>query len=183
MHNHFDHLAKERANHRSKLIEKNSTQVHGWGVDLEPSKRPAYPKEKIPEAGTGAHYDDPVQQLTDVEIFKSVERPTLPPVVGTTCPPKGLSGAIRRFSYARYTENELKHWFLLMAADRVDVVEGILQDLAHGHVPNIWKEMGLSSELKYNKKNFFKKVAISGALIGIAAFALSKRRKTRRQLA
>ena len=35
--------------------------------------------------------------------------------------------------------------------DRVNVVEGIIEDISHGHVPNIPREMGLASEWRYNR--------------------------------
>ena len=38
------------------------------------------------------------------------------------------SGVIRRAAF-RYSENDLRHWLMLMGADRVNVVEGLGQDL------------------------------------------------------
>lgn len=32
-------------------------------------------------------------------------------------------------------ENDIRHWLLLFLADRINVVEGIGQDLMNGHVP------------------------------------------------
>lgn len=54
---------------------------------------------------------------------RSVEHTELPPVFGTTCPPRALSGALRKLAYARYSEGRAAHWLLLIAGDRVDVVE------------------------------------------------------------
>jgi len=74
------------------------------------------------------------------------------------------------------TESDIRRWLLLLAADRVQVVEGVVDDLAHGHVPNILGEMGIKSEWQYNKAGLAKKVAIAGA-IGAAAYFLLKRDK------
>jgi len=62
-----------------------------------------------------------------------------------------------------------------MAADRVNMVEDIVGDLAQGRVPNIPKEMGLKSELKYNAAGFATKVAI--AVVGTAALVTYLRRR------
>lgn len=43
------------------------------------------------------------------------------PVFGTAQPPRGVSGVMRRLAY-RIPEHHAKHWMLLLAADRVDVV-------------------------------------------------------------
>ena len=51
----------------------------------------------------------------------------------------------------RFSENDIRHWLLLLLADRVNVVEGILDDLAHGHVPNFFGEMGGPAEWKHNR--------------------------------
>jgi hypothetical protein len=77
-----------------------------------------------------------------------------------------LSGAIRDFGY-KFSEGRLARWLTLMFADRVNVVEDLVTDLAHGHVPNIPKEMGLRSELRYNREAFVRKTAIT---LGFAAF-------------
>ena len=58
----------------------------------------------------------------------------------------------------------------LIFADRVNVVEDVFSDLARGHVPNIPKEMGIKSELKYNPVGFARKATIAAvctvALVG-----------------
>jgi hypothetical protein len=74
------------------------------------------------------HSDDlPEQQPVRVEILHSTERPGLTPVFGTAVPPSGLSGVMRRRAF-RHSENDLRHWLMLLAADRVNVVEGLLED-------------------------------------------------------
>jgi hypothetical protein len=91
-------------------------------------------------------------------------------VFGTSTPPSGLSGVIRRGAF-KYSESHWFHWLMLMGADRIDVVEGIVQDLGRGKVPNIPAEMGAKAEWKHNKKGFVTKAAVTGAvLVGAIAF-------------
>ena len=71
----------------------------------------------------------------------------------------------------------------LILADRVNVVEGIINDLAHGHVPNIFAERGWNAEWKYNKKGVIKEALIGAALIaGMIAFSLKKKRRKAKAL-
>jgi hypothetical protein len=91
-------------------------------------------------------------------------------------PPSGLSGAMRDIAF-RYSENDLRHWMLLLGADRVNVIEGILDDLAHGHVPNLWREMGLGAEWRYNRAGFVRKAAIATVAIGAAVYLMRRRRR------
>jgi hypothetical protein len=132
--------------------------------------------DKAPDVGIETLYPDFEQQVPRNRVHKSTEHGKLTPVFGNACPPRGLSGKIRDFAY-NFSEGRLSHWILLMAADRVDVVEEILVDLAHLRIPNIPKEMGLKSELKYNRKGVAKKAAVIG--LGVLAFmVLSRRRRT-----
>jgi hypothetical protein len=64
-----------------------------------------------------------------------------------------------------------------MGADRIDVVEGVLDDLAHGKVPNVPAEMGIKSEWQHNKTGLATKVAVIAAVSGVAWFLLSRRGK------
>jgi hypothetical protein len=49
---------------------------------------------------------------------------------------------------------------MLMGADRINVVEGVVDDLSKGKIPNIPAEMGARSEWKHNKKGFVIKTAV-----------------------
>ena len=68
--------------------------ITGWGADLDPIARPAYPKERTPP-----RFINPPDQLEhqhpSVKVFHSTERPGLTPVYGTAQPPSGVSGMIR----------------------------------------------------------------------------------------
>lgn len=102
-------------------------RIEGWGADLDHENRPAYPKERRPPRLENVHWDQPEQQQPTVEIFVSTERPGITPVFGTSVPPSGLSGVIRRRAF-RHSENDVRHWLMLLFADRVNIVEGLMED-------------------------------------------------------
>ncbi len=62
--------------------KKDYSHIQGWGADLDPVNRPAYPKERIPARLKGIHWDHPEQQKQTVEILRSNERPDITPVFG-----------------------------------------------------------------------------------------------------
>ena len=104
-------------------------RIPGWGVDLDPKDRPAFPRERFDPGATGAHWDFPDRQPEKWPRERSVEHKFLTPVFGTSCPPTGLSGAIRKVAYRRYSEGRAAHWLLLLAADRVDAGESHLKSM------------------------------------------------------
>ena len=104
------------------------------------------------------------------EVLRSVEHPRQPAVFGTSAPPSGLSGIIRRRAF-KHSESEWSHWMMLLAADRVNVVEGFVQDLGRGRIPNIPAEMGIRSEIRHNPRGFAKKLAITASVVALAYFA------------
>jgi hypothetical protein len=81
-----------------------------------------------------------------------------------------LSGMIRRFAF-RYSESSYGHWLPLILADRINVVEGIVQDLSRGHIPNIFAERGGKAALKHNRQAVIRNVivglVITSAVVGI----------------
>src|SRR4051812_36581972 len=114
---------------KPRLSEDSSqlrARIPGWGADLDPADRPSVPREQLDPSLVGAPGQGPQRQPEKWPRERSVEHTQLPPVFGTTCPPKGLSGAIRKLAYARYSEGQAAHWLLLIAGDRVDVVESTL---------------------------------------------------------
>ncbi|PJJ60199.1 hypothetical protein [Hymenobacter chitinivorans] len=139
-------------------------QIPGWGVDADPKNDPTYPmraRMNVTQDPDSKHR--PTLQPLEVEKLRSIERPNVSAVYGTTVPPMGLSGAIRRLAF-KYSENRYRHWLPLIVADRVQVVEGILDDLVHGTVPNIWAEKGYDVEWKHNRTAFITKMATIAAL-------------------
>jgi hypothetical protein len=119
--------------------------ITGWGVDLDPADRPSYPKEQFSE--TGARWDFPERQRQRANREKSTEHKFLTPVFGTAQPLRGLSGAIRRYAYT-FSEGQTAHWLLLIAGDRVDVLESRLEALAAGRPDNPITETGVLREFK-----------------------------------
>jgi hypothetical protein len=158
----------------SKALVDTST-IPGWGVDADPENNPTYPMRHIEDQERGLDWPRPAQQKPDVEVLRSIEHNRLPAVVGTSTPPSGLSGMIRRYAFKR-SESDWWHWLLLMGADRIGVVEGVLEDLAHGKVPNVPAEMGARAEWRHNKKGFAIK---TGAMLGIGALVVVALRERR----
>ena len=64
----------------------------------------------------------------------------------------------------KFSENDIRHWLILLFADRVDMMEGLVEDLRKGHLPNVFAEMGWAAELKYNRKGLAKKAVIAAAI-------------------
>lgn len=158
-----------------RRIANHEKDIPGWGIDADPQNNPTYPIKQWNGADyERLNYERPPQQPVTVEVLHSIERPGLSCVFGTSVPPRGLSGSIRRFAF-KYSENTYMHWLPLVIADRVDVVEGIIDDIKGGHFPNIIKEKGLSTEWKYNKKGVLKTAAITAA-IAVGVVMLLKNR-------
>jgi hypothetical protein len=147
-------------------------RIPGWGADLAPENRPGVPKEKAPPQGTGAHWDEPARQISDVKIFKTIERSELTPVFGTTCPPKGLSGLLRDIAY-RFGEARMARWLILLLADRVDVVETISSDIVKGCAQNPLKEMGLKAELEEPRRVAYLVTGVAAAVGALVALRRS----------
>ena len=149
--------------------------IQGWGVDLDRKNRPGVPMERTPPRFMeGKHWDQPEQQKESIEVLVSPERPGITPVFGTGAPPKGLSGMLRRAAY-KMTENDIRHWLLLLLADRINVVEGIGEDLGSGHIPNLLGEMGIKAEWQHNKVGLLRKAAIAGAVLGVGYYLVRRR--------
>ena len=143
--------------------------VVGWGVDNDPDNDPTYPmRDRSREDKGGMNWPRPPQQQPRVEILRSVEHNRLPAVIGTSTPPRGLSGAIRRLAF-RWSESQWAHWLLLIFADRVNVVEGNLGDLFRGRLPNHYREMGLRSAWRHDRAGFVTRGVIGVAVIAVVA--------------
>ncbi|AEG91501.1 hypothetical protein [Ramlibacter tataouinensis] len=154
---------------------EDMSHIPGWGADLDRANRPAVPMERTPPRLDNVHWDAPAQQQPKVKVYHSIERPGITPVFGTSAPPAGLSGKLRDVAY-RFSENDIRHWMILLAADRVNVGEGLLSDLAHGHIPNILGEMGAGAEWRHNRAGFVRKAVVASAAVGLAVYLLRRRR-------
>lgn len=156
--------------------DKGPSQIKGLGVDADPRNDPTYPmKNRNDGEHAGYSWERPRQQPMTVEVLHSNERPNVTSVFGTSTPPSGLSGAIRRIAF-EYSESSYGHWLPLVVADRVSVVEGVLDDLEHGRVPNVFAERGWKAEWRYNRAGLVLRI-LSGAVLVGAAVAFFGRRK------
>ncbi|SOD98213.1 hypothetical protein [Blastococcus haudaquaticus] len=126
--------------------EELRARIPGWGVDLDPADRPSNHRLHYAPDTTGAHWDFPERQPEKWPREHSIEHAFVTPVFGTAQPPKGLSGVIRKFSYARYGEARLGHWLLLILADRVDAWEEHLRSFATTRPDNPITETGVKAE-------------------------------------
>ena len=156
----------------------NPETVNGWGVDADPRNDPTYPqRDRSGQEGPGMSWRRPTLQKARVEVLRSVEHNRLPAVYGTAAPPRGFSGMMRRAAFT-YSESDWRHWLMLLGADRINVVEGVVADLVRGHIPNVPAEMGVRAQWRHDRAGLIRKVAIATA-VSVAAVALIRRRHRR----
>jgi hypothetical protein len=155
---------------------KDNSRINGWGVDVDPKNDPTYPmKHRNDGEHAGYSWERPAQQPITVEVLHSNERSDLTSVFGTSTPPSGLSGMIRRVAF-KYSESSYGHWLPLMLADRVGVLEGVLADVERGRVPNVFAERGWKAEWEHNRMSLVRRVLIAVVLASGAVTYLSTRR-------
>jgi hypothetical protein len=130
--------------------EELRARIPGWGADLDPADRPSVPREQFDENLSGARWEYPDVQPETWPRERSIEHAGLTPVFGTAQPPRGVSGAIRKLAYARYSEGRAAHWLLLILADRVNTLGSTLGSFASLHPDNLITETGILSEFKVN---------------------------------
>jgi hypothetical protein len=128
-------------------IEDLRSRIPGWGADLDPADRPSVPKLRFDPELNGVHWRFPERQPETWARERSIEHAFLTPVFGTSCPPKGLSGALRKLAYKRYSEARAAHWLMLLAADRVDAVESHLKSFGTLRPDNPITQTGVRSEI------------------------------------
>lgn len=151
------------------------SQVKGWGIDADPENEPTWPmRKRVESEHAGYSWERPPQQPVEIEVLHSNERPNVSATFGTSVPPGGLSGVIRRFAF-RFSESSYGHWLPLMLADRVGMVEGVLGDLSHGHVPNVFGELGWQTEWKHNRKSLVTRVVVGTLVLGAVVGCFSRR--------
>ena len=125
-------------------------RIPGWGADLDPRYRPSVPRLQFDPTLTGAHWEFPDRQPEKWPRERSVEHKFLTPVFGTSCPPKGLSGVMRKVAYKKYSEAQAAHWLLLLAADRVDALESNVGSFLTLRPDNPITETGVLSEFSHH---------------------------------
>ena len=158
-------------------MNSNYKNIPGWGIDADPENEPTYPmKNYTGDDHNRINYERSAQQPEEVEILMSNERPSITRVFGNTVPPSGLSGLIRRYAF-QHSEDRIRHWIPLLLADRINVVEGVIEDISKGYFPNIAAERGWRVEWKYNRKGMVIKVAAITAIGLLACWSMSKKKK------
>ena len=157
-------------------LKNRFSHIKGWGVDADPENEPTYPiKNYNGDDHERLGWQRPELQRSKTEILKSNERPYMPATFGTPNPPSALSGIIRRKAF-KYSESRYAHWLPLFIADRVNVVEGILDDIRKGQFPNIMKEKGWNAEWKYNSKKAIGKLIVGVILTSLVISAVTNKR-------
>jgi hypothetical protein len=130
--------------------EELRARIPGWGADLDPADRPSVPREWPPTPAPGSHWVKPEPQEPRGSRERSIEHLELPPVFGTSVPLRGVSGAIKRLAYRRYSEARAAHWLLLLLGDRVDAFGSHARSFLTTRPDNPITETGVLAELKYS---------------------------------
>lgn len=160
-----------------RQIADRYKDIPGWGIDANPDDHPNAPMKQYNGADhQRLNYTRPPLQPVNMEVLHSNERPNHSAVFGTSSPPSGLSGRLRRYAF-KFSEGHSGHWMTLILADRVNAIEGIIDDLRHGHIPNLFAERGWKAEWKLNRKAVITKLATGVLLTTIAIALLSRKRK------
>jgi hypothetical protein len=92
------------------------------GVDLDPARRPGVPRMHAPEPLPHTRFPPERQERRVTVLMHRRPHKTFPPVFGTSVPPRGVSGLVRRAAF-RSPDHHMSHWTLLLLADRVDLWE------------------------------------------------------------
>lgn len=166
------------------------SHIVGWGADLNAADRPGVPRELNRENVLSPHHHRPIasKQPADGSVNLTIERSSMTPVFGSSVAPRPLSTPIRKFAF-RFSEDKLRHWLLLMLADRVNMMEGWAEDIGQGKKPMLIPRMEfrttdhLRRVLQQGPKNRQDKMLLAGAAFtllgaGYLAFRLMTRRKT-----
>ncbi|MEJ2880494.1 hypothetical protein [Pedobacter sp. GR22-6] len=155
----------------------NYKDIPGWGMDADPENEPNYPmKNYTGDDHQRINYARADQQPIDMEVLMSNERPAMTRVYGTSVPPTGLSGMVRRYAF-KHSEDRYRHWIPLILADRINVVEGLIEDIGQGHFPNIAAERGWKVEWKHNPKGMATKVIVAAGLGLLLYLSLRSKKK------
>lgn len=141
-------------------------EIRGWGADLDPANRPGVPRAR-PSDITTPRGRVPERQVPRTKIYVSIEHPDITPVFGTAVPPRLVSGLIRDAAF-RFSEGRIAHWMLLLLADRVNIVEGELEDLARGRIREFVRDQGERATPRFLKeRSTAQRWLLAGAALGL----------------
>jgi hypothetical protein len=129
------------------------------GVDLPLENRPGVPMRADPHLLPHVQPGEPPRQPPDETHFRRKGLDRLTPVYGTAQPPRGVSGTIRRMAYG-IPEHSAIHWGMLLAADRVDILE---DRLTHGLGPGTLDAM--ARRIRTNPLRALVLVAVAGVVL------------------
>lgn len=177
-----ENIIEKNPQKKDKLYDQLSakmTHIKGWGIDANPDNDPTYPMRiRFDEDREGYKWSRPAQQPETEDVLKSNERPNTSAVFGTSAPAPFLSGAIRTYAF-RFSEGRYRHWLLLLLADRVNMIEGLVGDIFTGHVPHCLDERGLNAALKHDRQAVIKSVAVGAVVVTSIALIIAAK-KTKR---
>lgn len=91
-------------------------------VDHDLRNRPGVPMEREPQPFPGTRWPITPQKSRVRPLKHGRPNKNTQPVYGTVQPLRGFSGVLRRLAY-RAPDHEVRHWLLLLIADRVNVAE------------------------------------------------------------
>ena len=121
-------------------------RIPGWGADLDPADRPAFPREQ-PGIPTGAHWDLPPAAV-DGAASREVRRAHAPDAgvrLGSAAArARRVSSAASRTT--RYSEGQTAHWLLLIVGDRVDAITSHVTSLVSRRPDDPITESGVLGE-------------------------------------
>lgn len=93
------------------------------GADLSADERPGVPMERSPQQPLTPTAPDHFERMRPRRgLTRRSGLRQMTPVFGTAQPLHGVSGLLRRIAYSIH-ETRVKHWMMLLMADRVDRLE------------------------------------------------------------
>lgn len=117
------------------------------GVDLDPARRPGVPRMHAPEPLPHTRFPPERQRSRVTVLMHRRPHKTFPPVFGTAVPPRGISGLVRRAAF-RSPDYHMRHWTLLLLADRVDLWEHRARSLLKIAAPAIVALAGIRAGVR-----------------------------------
>lgn len=111
-------------------MDRTTESTRTPAADRAQESRPGVPMESRPAHERSPSGGPEERQPERKPHLRSPDR-ELTPTFGTGPAPRGASGALRKAAY-NMPEHQARRWMLLMAADRVDVVERRLPELMTG---------------------------------------------------